>query len=156
MGKQHRKYEQDNQLTLTGKHLCIICDVDGTLAHMNGRSPFADKFSHQDMPEISVMLVVNAMAKQYQDLRVIVLSGRSDVSREQTETFLQDYHVPYDYIFMRKAGDYRKDSIIKQEIYEEEIKPYFDVLFVLDDRKQVVDMWHELGLKVFQVAEGNF
>jgi hypothetical protein len=31
------------------------------------------------------------------------------------------------------------------------------VLFVIDDRKQVVDMWRNVaGLKVAQVAEGNF
>jgi len=57
---------------------------------------------------------------------------------------------------MRPAGDIRKDVLIKQEIYEREIKDKYNVLFVLDDRQSVVDGWRSLGLTVFQVAEGQF
>ena len=58
---------------------------------------------------------------------------------------------------MRKTGDNRKDSIIKKEIYEKYLKPMnYHVLFILDDRNQVVEMWREMGFTVFQVAEGNF
>ena len=31
-----------------------------------------------------------------------------------------------------------------------------DVLFVVDDRQKVVDMWRDLGLVVLQPAPGNF
>jgi hypothetical protein len=57
---------------------------------------------------------------------------------------------------MRKQGDFRRDSIVKKEIYDNDIKGKFDVEFVLDDRQQVVDMWREIGLKCLQVAPGNF
>ena len=57
---------------------------------------------------------------------------------------------------MRKKDDFRKDSIIKKEIFENEINPKYNVLFVYDDRNQVVKTWRELGVKVFQVEEGNF
>jgi hypothetical protein len=57
---------------------------------------------------------------------------------------------------MRKADDYRKDSIIKKEIYDNDIFPRYNVLFVYDDRNQVVEMWRGLGVKVFQVELGNF
>ena len=56
---------------------------------------------------------------------------------------------------MRKDGDFRADYIVKQEIYDMHIKGK-NVLFVMDDRQQVVDMWRRNGLKCFQVAEGNF
>jgi hypothetical protein len=59
-------------------------------------------------------------------------------------------------LFMRKSGDYRKDSVVKKEIYERHIKEDFNVEFVLDDRDQVVKMWREQGLVCLQVAEGNF
>jgi hypothetical protein len=55
-----------------------------------------------------------------------------------------------------RPGDMRNDSIVKEEIYEEHIKPRFNVRFVLDDRDRVVKMWRENGLKVLQVAEGDF
>ncbi len=57
---------------------------------------------------------------------------------------------------MRQEGDTRKDVLVKQEIYEREIKGRYNVLFVLDDRQQVVDGWRALGLTVFQVAPGDF
>ena len=31
-----------------------------------------------------------------------------------------------------------------------------DVFAVFDDRQQVVDMWRDNGLQVFQVADGDF
>ena len=58
-------------------------------------------------------------------------------------------------MFMRPKDDYRKDSLVKKEIYNNELSKY-NVLFVYDDRNQVVDMWRELGVKVFQVEPGNF
>lgn len=57
---------------------------------------------------------------------------------------------------MRKDGDFRKDSIVKEEIYREWIEPFHEVLFCIDDRKQVVDMWRSIGLTCLQCAEGNF
>jgi hypothetical protein len=56
----------------------------------------------------------------------------------------------------RKSGDNRKDSVVKEEIFNEHIKPNFIVEFVLDDRNQVVEMWRKLGLTCLQVADGNF
>ena len=59
-------------------------------------------------------------------------------------------------IYFREAYDYREDYIIKKEIYYNNIKSDYDILFVVDDRKQVVDMWRGLNLTVLQCAEGNF
>ena len=58
---------------------------------------------------------------------------------------------------MRKDEDNRKDSIIKWELYEKHIKPMnVNILFILDDRNQVVEMWRSKGFTVFQVANGDF
>ena len=61
---------------------------------------------------------------------------------------------------MRITGDGRNDTIVKKELYEENIKGNYEILFVLDDRNSekypVVGMWRELGLTCFQVADGNF
>lgn len=50
----------------------------------------------------------------------------------------------------------RKDVVIKRELFDRYIRDNYQVLFVLDDRNQVVDMWRELGLKCLQVAPGDF
>ena len=62
----------------------------------------------------------------------------------------------WDSLHLRKNNDYRKDSIVKKEMYDT-IKDTHDVLWVIDDRQQVVDMWRDdLGLTVLQVAKGDF
>jgi hypothetical protein len=57
---------------------------------------------------------------------------------------------------MRKSGDLRKDSIVKQEIYEQFILNQYNTAFVLDDRDQVVRVWRDLGLTCLQVVYGDF
>ena len=56
---------------------------------------------------------------------------------------------------MRKEGDCRKDYVIKEELWREIVKDYY-VLFMLDDRQQVVNHARRLGFKVFQVEQNMF
>jgi hypothetical protein len=87
---------------------------------------------------------------------VILMSGREDKFRPETERWLNANDVVYSMLLMRKTGDFRKDAIVKRELYETHIKGKYQVFFVLDDRDQVVTMWREQGLVVFQVADGDF
>ena len=57
---------------------------------------------------------------------------------------------------MRPSGNYKRDDITKAMLYRYEIKPYYDIKFVLDDRDQVVKKWREIGLSCFQVRPGDF
>jgi hypothetical protein len=57
------------------------------------------------------------------------------------------------HLFMKAAGDRRADTITKLETFEKYIRPFYRVLFVLEDRSRVVDMWRQKGLACFQVAE---
>jgi hypothetical protein len=71
--------------------------------------------------------------------------------------FFENYTIAFDMLIMRKTKDFRKDAIIKTEIFNEQIKDNYFIEFVLDDRNQVVDMWRkELGLPCFQVFYGDF
>lgn len=138
-----------------GKPHAIIVDIDGTIAHMNGRGPYdLDKVGTDDFDE-----TISDIAKRYVEKSnnyVIILSGREDSVKKETVEWLKNNEVRYDELFMRKAGDTRKDYVIKQEIFDKEIRDNFQVDFVLDDRNQVVKMWRRIGLKCLQVAEGNF
>ena len=87
---------------------------------------------------------------------VFIVKLAEEKTRKDTETWLKQNKVPYSKLFLRKTGDNRRDASVKKEIYNTEILPYYNVNFVLDDRNQVVAMLRELGLTVFQVAEGNF
>lgn len=151
----------------------IICDLDGTMALMNGRNPYDASTCDQDLPNTPVIETI----KLFNDVgyTIIFCSGREDKFREPTERFIgkhfkkkgwenvldgtgfcppvsvRDYH-----LLMRKTGDQRKDAIIKKEIFDNNIRDKFNVLFVLDDRNQVVEGWRDIGLTCFQVAEGDF
>ena len=85
------------------------------------------------------------------------MSGRQNRFKDITIKWMKDNNVNYDNIYLRKTDDNRADSIVKMEMYTNNIKDNYNVEFVLDDRNQVVDMWRrDLGLKCFQVEEGNF
>lgn len=133
----------------------VIFDIDGTLAHINGkRSPYdMNKVDLDDVSEIvreQVILHANA------GYEILLVSGRSDDSRLLTEEWLEFYEIPWNKLYMRKEGDVRKDSIVKKEIYNQQILNNFYVHAVYDDRNSVVKAWRELGLKCFQVEDGNF
>ena len=140
----------------------IICDVDGTVALMHGnRGPFDwDKVS-TDKPNQWVIDIVQAYLHAWDDVQIIFLSGRSEECFEDTMAWLIEHMklgVDPLTLYMRPIEQlFEKDAKVKHEIYLEKIKPFYDVQFVIDDRKQVVDMWRNVaGLDVMQVAEGNF
>ena len=131
----------------------IIVDLDGTLAIMHDRNPFDVSKCDGDLPNKPVLETVH---KWQHSVKIIAVSGRTDDGKELTEKWLRENKVNYTSLYMRKTGDMRKDSVIKQEIYEQFIRHQYNIKFILDDRNQVVKMWRSLGLTVFQVAEGDF
>ena len=120
----------------------IIVDMDGTLAIIGDRNPFDVSRCDLDLPNQPVLETV----QKWQDSKtIIVMSGRTDDGKAKTEAWLNQYGVKYQHIYMRKTGDMRKDSVIKQELYENFVKDKYNISFILDDRQQVVDMWRSLG-----------
>lgn len=133
---------------------CVLVDIDGTVAHMyDKRGPFEWNKVGGDEPDDNILDVVRALSKSY---KVIFMSGRDSICRELTIGWLQTYYGADFELFMRPVEDYRKDSVVKTELYEKHIKGKYYVECVLDDRRQVVIMWRELGLKCLQVQDGDF
>lgn len=133
----------------------VICDLDGTLSLLNGRDPYNAATCDNDLLNTPVAAALK-MAKQ-QGYQVILLSGREDKFREPTVRFLDKHQIGYDLLLMRTSNDFRKDNIIKRELFEGEIQGKYFVEFLLDDRNQVVDMWRkDLHLPCFQVNYGDF
>lgn len=134
--------------------LAVIVDIDGTVALMDGRSPYDYSEVGDDLPNLSVISLVHFIAAS--DVKVIFVSGRPDSCRRDTEKWLEHYFGSYENLFMRKTGDNRDDTIVKREIFDQRIRHYYDVTAVFDDRDRVVDMWRSLGLTCLQVAPGAF
>lgn len=141
----------------------IICDIDGTLAHMVNRSPYDYSKVSEDLVDETVRDHVREVYyNRNTNTKIIIVSGRDDTCFQATIDWLQINDVPYDLILMRDStrvkedGGKVADTIIKQEIYDNRIKGKYNIKYVLDDRNQVVQMWRANGLKCFQVQEGDF
>ena len=133
----------------------IIVDIDGTLAINNGTRSYYDSTRViEDDVNVPIAEIVKLYSKQ--GILIIIASGRKDDCRADTETWLKCNDIPYNILLMRSADDSRKDAITKSELYDNNIKGKYEILFVLDDRKQIVDKWRELGLTCLQIADGNF
>lgn len=138
---------------------CVICDLDGTLAIIEGlRNPYdASKCDETDLINETVH---DLLELAYKDgSHIIFVSGREERYREPTIRFLDKCQFSFgnNYnLFMRRTNDPRKDWIIKEEIYKKEIEEKYSVRFLCDDRKQVIDnLWRKLGFCVFNVGDGR-
>lgn len=138
----------------------VLCDLDGTLADLDGRDPYDASTCGDDKVHEDILEAV----KRY-DMPVIFVSGRSEVHRAQTLKWLnalgfkegaQEISNNIRMLKMRKEDDTRPDWLVKFEILRDEIAPYWNPVVVFDDRDSVVAMWRAQGLRVFQVADGNF
>ena len=136
--------------------MAILCDLDGTLALLNGRNPYDASQCENDLPNIPVIESLRLYYKA--GYKIIFCSGREDKYESQTRSFIEAYCDGIDeyQLFMRKSQDFRKDALIKEEIYEARVAGKYNVLLVLDDRNQVVEFWRSKGLTCFQVAPGDF
>lgn len=138
---------------------CIIVDIDGTLSnidhrlhHVLGMKPNWEKFFGElgkDKPHEEIQRLVQIYSQT--GFVVYLVSARPEDYRLQTEAWLEKHNVPFDFLFMRKKGDYRPDPIVKKEILDREFKDKSIIEFVVDDRPQVVEMWRENGLRVLAV-----
>ena len=134
----------------------IICDIDGTVALRNGRSPYDLTKVSEDTFDPRMKRLLN----YYQGIvKIIFVSGREGTKQciNDTRNWISDNigDIGWDIIF-RNEGDHRNDAIVKEEIYEQYIKGQYNVLAVFDDRDRVVKMWREKGLLCNQVYYGDF
>lgn len=142
--------------------MLIAFDIDGTLAnadhrlhHWEAKPKRWDEFK----AEIINDTVIEPVAYLFREYRkyhdVIIITARSEDSRILTEQWLYDNDLGgYDNLYMRPDGDYRCDSIVKQELLEDVINDFGkkpDAVF--EDRPRVVSMWKKLGVFVFAVYQ---
>jgi hypothetical protein len=136
---------------------CVIFDLDGTFAFLGDRSPYDASRAEGDEVNEAVHFVYEAIRRGKPKTAVLLVSGREDRWRAETERWLDRHGIIAEGLFMRRAGDRRKDTVVKREIYERHIAGHYTVRVVFDDRDQVVRLWRdELDLPCFQVAWGNF
>lgn len=139
----------------------VICDIDGTLCDISDRLHLVkgtDKkdwdafFANipNDKPRMDVIRMIQVLSQRF---NIVLVSGRPEDYKKETIQWLENNNVPYETLIMRKSGDRRDDTIVKQEILDS----YFrkdQIEFVFDDRPRVIRMWRSNGLTTIDVGEG--
>lgn len=139
----------------------IVFDLDGTLANDNHRNHWLQmrpkrwteyfKECHKDLPNTQVIKICNQLYRL--GYWVVILTGRSDEVKYQTEKWLMQNNVHHSELIMRPEGLWIEDIEFKKDA----IASYMHrIQWAFDDRNRSVKMWRELGITCFQVAEGDF
>ena len=143
---------------------CVIFDIDGTLANNLHRAhhlapgkpknwPAYDALMHLDEPVPQLVELARILHEEY---AIILCSGRKEIHREITRTWLTRHNVAWDLLYMRQTTDFRPDAIVKSELLDQILASGYEPQFVVDDRNSVVEMWRKRGLVCLQVAPGDF
>lgn len=136
---------------------CVVFDLDGTLALLGERSPYDASRCEEDAPFAAVHFVHEAIRRAFPEVAVVIVSGREERFRPQTERWLARHGIAPTALYLRRTGDRRRDVAVKREIWRAHLRGRFEVKVVFEDRDQVVRLWRdELGLPCFQVAWGDF
>jgi hypothetical protein len=144
----------------------FICDIDGTVAdHTDVRGHYDYDKVHLDKPVKPVIDVVRKLSADWYP--VVYMSGRPNMCRDETTKWLLTHMQPLstnDKLVMRPdyltdnngdtsdIRDFRPDFVVKEELYWKHVEPFYDIQFAIDDRPQVLKMWHRLNIPTFAVG----
>lgn len=151
------------------KPKCIIVDIDNTLSNATHRQHLVecapgyrkwDEFfalAGYDQPNEWCRQLCWSMQRKF---KIIFITGRWEKMRAETEEWLRvhlGWRPHHDYeLFMRPSDDQRQDNLVKLDIYNKAVEPRYRVLFCVEDRKRVVDMWRAAGLDVLDCSGKDF
>ena len=147
----------------------VIFDLDGTLALIDKRRDLSMVNDKRDwdvffdpnniqLDDPNIPVITMAQLLHSQGYKIVILSGRSAITQDATIDWLNQHNVPYDDLHMRptdRKSHFMPDNMLKQNWLFTTLRND-DIFAVFDDRQQVVDMWRDNGLTVFQVADGDF
>ena len=149
----------------------VIFDLDGTLALIDDRRAISTKdngkmdwdtfFDPKNIQLDKPNWPVIEMAKTLKNAgnRIVIFSGRSKATIDETRVWLRHFGVPFDVIKMRPTDGgfkFMKDDLLKKKWLDDLFPNTDDILCVFDDRDKVVKMWRDNGISCFQVAPGDF
>jgi hypothetical protein len=140
----------------------VIFDIDGTLAdvserlhHIKKKPKDWDAFFRgipQDKAIHSMVRLCNILYAS--GIKILLCTGRREKDRAETVKWLAQQGVNYHELRLRPDGDRRTDVIVKREMLAGLDRSM--ILFVVEDRSGVVEMWRSEGLVCLQCAPGEF
>lgn len=136
----------------------IVCvDLDSSLTNgPKDRSPYDWQKVGNDEINLGVAAILDGITVigMY---KIFILSGRDEVCRPETIQWLERNDVEYDALLMRRSdhkdekGNQVKDTAVKAELIEKNIRGKYNVLFYIDDRPAVCRLLRDFyGINVLQ------
>ena len=144
----------------------LIIDLDGSLCDVSHRVHLAqankwNEFNDscdQDLPNEWCLRILTAMHDQSPSLVTFFITGRPERVEGKTEEWLLKY-VPAEiitnsHLYMRPnhLEHHHTTLDFKKETYLKTVKDKFDVLFAIDDDKEICGLWRSLGLVCLDCA----
>lgn len=144
------------------KRKTILVDIDHTLSAAWHRDPMIggcggwDAYhaaSEKDEPIHDVMSIINSLAF-HGDWYIIALTARTEKWRSLTNRWLVKHGINIDELLMRPDDAYHPAPEIKVQLAQErfpgdQLKD--QVAFLIDDREDVCEAFHQLGITTLQV-----
>jgi FMN phosphatase YigB (HAD superfamily) len=158
------QWEAVREATPMDEQLWFVFDLDGTLADVTHRLRYAEEkdwvsfnmYCIHDTPKEAECYLARMVHSHMPHHRIMIITGRSDDYRPQTEEWLVKHGIPYDELHMRAVGDHRPDTIVKGELATDAGLPFRNISFVLEDRDKMVAFWRKGGLTCFQNQPGAY
>ncbi len=139
---------------------CYIFDLDGTLAddshrwyhvQVNGDWEAYYAAASADKPIDHVIEVAKALRAA--GFSIVIVTGRSESIRRETEVWLAEHGILYSELIMRKKTDRRTNSALKIEALNDlRLRGYWP-LMVFEDLPAAVTAWRAAGVPCAQVAD---
>lgn len=142
----------------------VVFDIDGTLVDIDHRlhhirnkpkdwvSFYEDM--DQDKPIEEMVWLADAIYRRSDFF--YICTGRSDKFRSKTIDKLVSLNIETDHLYMRKKDDFRPDFQVKSDYADEIIAKHGKIDLWFEDRSQVVTALRDKGIRVLQVANGNY
>ena len=137
-----------------------VFDLDGTLADCTHRLHYLQQtppdwhaFFEACVNDPPIKWVLK-LAKRMQNYgTLLILTGRTDKYRVQTEEWLRQY-LRFFELHMRAENDFRTDIVVKPELLKKvlDAHKYVSMEFIVEDKAEMAGAWRILGYNVLHVG----
>lgn len=124
----------------------LLCDTSA-VEHLAGDDFAAFQAAAVGCPPAERYLA-EARAASEAGRAVVIITSREFSWRDHTLDWLVAAGVPYEALYMRVVGDYRKDTVVKAELVAQARADGFELSDAWDDSAEVRASYESLGIRV--------
>lgn len=134
------------------KPLAIICDLDGTLALLNGRDPISEqnKLLNDGLNERVAEAIRSFSSLGY---AILYMTGRWEEFSDLTIKWLALHNMPVTKLYARPYDNTWTAPKLKEWYLDNVINRDYRVVLALDDLYDNIKMFRRNGIEAWQVAE---